>query len=344
MNKWIAVIIVIVCVAAIAGVALMIQQPSPTLTLRIGYQPSWHHVAEFIMVEKGWVQKVLGVQVKEHEFPTGPDEMEAFAAGELDIGYVGATPPLPIIAMGAKAKIVAVANTEGSSLVVRTNFDYTGPHSLIGAMIGCYPPGSIQDTILKRWLIDNGIDPYSALTIVAQGPEEQMESLRSKSVDAVLTPDPMPYIAVLGGYGKIAINSSQMWPHHPCCVVLMSEDFIKEHRDLAVKFIALHIIASEYATDPKNREEVKQILINRLGITEDVANMFPGSTKFETDPRNSAWLEGLDYMCQVHYQLGITKNPEGQVIRLNVTDVVDPSLYEEALNLVPQIKAELGLD
>ncbi len=135
-----------------------------------------------------------------------------------------------------------------------------------------------------------------------------------------------------------------MWPHHPCCVVLMSEDFIKEHRDLAVKFIALHIIASEYATNPKNREEVKQILINRLGIEEKVADKFPGSTNYNiTDPRNPAWLEGLDYMCQVHYQLGITKNSEGQVIRLNVSDVVDPSLYEEALSLVPQIKAELGL-
>ena len=342
MNKWVIAIIAIVCIAAIAGAVLVTQQSSQTLTLRIGYQPSWHHVAEFIMVEKGWIQKVLGVQVKEYESPTGPAEMEAFAAGVLDIAYVGATPPLPIIAKGAKAKIVAVVNTEGSSLVVRTDFNYTGPQSLIDARIGCYPPGSIQDTILKRWLIDKDID-LDKVEIIAQEPRAQLESLKAGAVDAILTPDPMPYIAVLEGYGKIAINSSQMWPHHPCCVVLMSEDFIKEHRDLAVKFIALHIIASEYATNPKNREEVKQILINRLGIEEKVADKFPGSTKYETDPRNPAWLEGLDYMCQVHYQLGITKNPEGQVIRLNVSDVVDPSLYEEALSLVPQIKAELGL-
>jgi len=343
MNRWIVTIIAIVCIVALAGTFLLTQQPTKTLTLRVGYQPSWHHVAFFIMTEKGWIQKVLGVQVKEYEFPTGPEEMEAFAAGQLDIAYVGATPPLPIIAKGAKAKIVAVANTEGSSLVARPDFNYTGPPSLKGAIVSTYPPGSIQDTILRKWLIDNAINPESDLKILAQGPKEQIESLKSRSVDVILTPDPMPYIAVLGGYGKIVVNSSHIWPHHPCCVVLMSEDFMNEHGDLAVKFIALHIIASEYAADPNNREEVKQILINKLGISEDVANVFPGSTKYETDPRNPAWLEGLDYMCQVHYQLGITRDPEGKIIRLNATDVVDHSLYEKALSLVPQIKAELGL-
>lgn len=333
----------LVCIVVVLGVFLALQYLQPKTVIRVGYQPSWHHVAFFIISEKRWAQKVLGVELDERSFPSGPPEMEAFAAGALDVAYVGATPPLPILAKGAKGKIVAVANTEGSSIVVRPDLDYKGPQSLVGKKIGCYPPGSIQYTLLTKWLRDNGIDPDSDVKIVAQGPTEQMESLKAKAIDAAFVPDPHPYVAVLGGYGKIAVNSSQIWPHHPCCVVLMSEDLIKKHRDLAVKLIALHIVASEYAMDPKNKEDVMQILMKRLGIDRSQAEAFPGTTHLETDPRNPEWLKGLDHMCQVLYELKQTKDAQGNVVRLKASDVVDAPLYEEALNMVPRIKAELGL-
>lgn len=340
-------LVVVVCVAAATAVFLALQPtqtPEQTLpsTLRIGVQPSWHHVALFVMWEKGWIQKVLGVEPDVRLFATGPEEMEAFAAGALDVAYVGATPPLSIIAKGARAKIVTVANTEGSSIVVRPDLAYEGPQSLIGKAIGCYPPGSIQHTLLTKWLMDNGVDP-GQVVMKYQGPADQLESLRVEAIHAAFVPDPHPYVAVLGGYGKIAVNSSEMWPHHPCCVVLMSEDFIAKNRDAAVKFIALHVIASEYASKPENREEVMSVLMRRLGIDREVAETFPGTTRLETDPRSREWLSGLDYMCRVHYDLGLTKDPEGRVVMLRASDVVDASLYEEALKLIPQIKAQLGL-
>ncbi|MCS7139787.1 MAG: ABC transporter substrate-binding protein [Candidatus Nezhaarchaeota archaeon] len=343
-SKWILLATILIIVAAIS-VTIALVPWAQAAQVRISYQPSWHHVAFFIMAEKGWLQKVLGdrINVTLREFPSGPPQMEAMVAGELDVVYVGAAPPLSVIAKGFKAKMVAVANTEGSSLVVRPDFRYEGPASLIGRSVSVYPPGSIQDTLLKYWLLKNNISIDKVRIINQRGPAEQLESLRAGALDAILTPDPAPYIAVLEGYGKIAITSRHMWPQHPCCVVLMTEEFIRKHRDLAVKLIALHIIASEYAMDPKNRDEVKQILIKWLGIRREVAEMFPGSTNLMSDPRNLNWLEGLDYMCEVHYQLGLTKTAEGRPVRLKAGDIVDSSLYEEALKIVPQIKAILGL-
>jgi len=350
MKRWaellIVAVICVVVVALTAYLALQLSTPSSTpvtAKVRVGCQPGWHHVALFIVLEKGWAQRVLGVELDVRVFATGPEEMEAFAAGALDVAYVGATPPLSIIAKGARAKIVAVANTEGSSIVVRPDLMYEGPQSLIGKTIGCYPPGSIQHTLLTRWLRDNGVDPDKEVTMRFQGPAEQLESLRAKAIDAALVPDPHPYVAVVGGYGKIAVNSSEMWPHHPCCVVLMSEDFIARSREVAVKLVALHVIASEYATRPENREEVVSILVKHLRIERRVAETFPGTTSLETDPRNPEWLSGLDLMCQVHYDLGLTKDPEGRVVRLKASEIVNASLYEEALKLIPRIKAELGL-
>lgn len=310
--------------------------------IKVSYQPSWHHVALFVIVEKGWDEKVLGAKLKTTPFPSGPPQMEAFAAGEHTIAYVGAAPPLPLFSKGFDAKIVAVANTEGSSLIAIPEAEYSGAKSLEGKKVMTFPPGSIQHTMLMKWLRDNGVD-VSKVEIKTGGPEEIRESLRAKAVDFGFAPDPSGYVAEIEGYGKIVAGSPDIVPNHPCCVVLMRGDFMKEHKELAVKFLALHIIASEFAKDPKNKEEIKKILIKWLNVNERVADTFPGTTNLQTDPRNQKWIEGLDMLCEVQFQLKITKDASGNPVRVNPQNVVDSSLYGEALNLVPKLRSELGL-
>jgi NitT/TauT family transport system substrate-binding protein len=126
-------------------------------TLRIGYQPSTHQIAEMVASEKGWWAEDLlpfGItNIKEFEFPTGVPEMQAMVAGELDMAYVGTAPPISAISAGLPAKIVAAVNINGSDLVLRPDLVYNGPASLAGLTIGTFPPGSIQDTVMKKWLM-----------------------------------------------------------------------------------------------------------------------------------------------------------------------------------------------
>lgn len=67
---------------------------APVKELRIGYQPSTHQMAEITAMSKGWWQQDLapfGVEnVSDKVFPSGPPEMQAMLAGELDVAYVGA--------------------------------------------------------------------------------------------------------------------------------------------------------------------------------------------------------------------------------------------------------------
>ena len=79
-------------------------------------------------------------------------------AGELDIAYVGTAPPISAISAGLPAKIVAAVNINGSDLVLRPDLVYNGPATLAGLSIGTFQPGSIQDTVMKKWLMENGVD------------------------------------------------------------------------------------------------------------------------------------------------------------------------------------------
>lgn len=97
--------------------------PEEGITIRFGYQPSTHQVAFMVAMEEGWWQNDLArlgvVCVTEAEFPSGPPEMQAMLAGDIDVAYVGATPPITAIDKGLKAKIVAGVQINGSHLVVK---------------------------------------------------------------------------------------------------------------------------------------------------------------------------------------------------------------------------------
>ena len=55
-------------------------------------------------------------------FKAGPEIMTAFAAGELDMAYVGEAPSTTAVANNAaKVVVVSQVNTEGSALVVSNN-------------------------------------------------------------------------------------------------------------------------------------------------------------------------------------------------------------------------------
>lgn len=329
----------LVALLLVAAFLLCVQQREE-IEIRVSHQTSWHHTALFVIVEKGWDEKVFGKKIKLTSFPSGPPQMEAFSAKQHEIAYVGAAPPLPIIARGFDAKIVASANLEGSSLVSIPEFEYKDPKSLEGKRIMTFPPGSIQWTILNDWLKKNGI---KAEIISATGVAEIREALRTKSIDLAFVPDPTPYLIAQEGHGKIVMSSAEMMPMHPCCVLLMRGDFIRENRDIAVKFVALHIIASEYIKKEENKEEVMQILKKWLKIDERIAREFPGSTNFQTDPRNENWIKGLEELCEAQYELGITRDANGNVVKINAQDIVDTTIYSEALKIVPEIKKKIGL-
>ena len=110
------------------------KMPGMISTLRIGYQPSTHQIAEMVASEKGWWAEDLApfgiTEIKEFEFPTGVPEMQAMVAGELDIAYVGTAPPISAISAGLPAKIVAAVNINGSNLVLSPDLVYNGPASL----------------------------------------------------------------------------------------------------------------------------------------------------------------------------------------------------------------------
>ena len=167
--------------------------------VRLGYLDNdLHHLAAFVAIEKGFFRE-SGVDVEvAGVFKAGPEEMSAFGADALDIGYVGLAPATVAKSNGvADVKIVAQANCEGSSVVVGRDSAVTAVSGLKGKIIAIPGNGTVQDLLIHKLLDENRI--LDGVNIVVIKPPEMAPVLLKKEIDGFLSPSAKAVIVLTGG-------------------------------------------------------------------------------------------------------------------------------------------------
>ncbi len=267
-KKYPILLLVILIVSAVLISGCTEKEPTAPNTqvkelssLTFGYQPSTHQISYVTAREKGWWNESLsplGVKKLDDKlFPTGAPEMNAMLAGEIDVAYVGSAPVVTAIASGLDAKIVAAVQINGSDIVLRTDLPYKTPQDLKGLKIATFPPGTIQDTLLRDWLKANGMTPDKDVTIIPMGSGDASAALSSKRVDAVFLPHPAPVPLVMQGIGRTVMQSGSMNKDHACCVVAVSGKLIREYPEIVQQIVATHVRAASY--DTANIDEAASI-------------------------------------------------------------------------------------
>ncbi|MCM2466925.1 ABC transporter substrate-binding protein [Methanoculleus oceani] len=293
--------------------------------LRIGYQPSTHQIAHVTAMEKGWWQEDLAplgiTQVTDYEFGTGAPEMQAMLAGDLDVAYVGAAPFVAAVSTGLDAKIVAAVQTQGSDLVLRNEVPYSTPADLVGKKIATFPPGTIQDTILRTWLEENGVDPAS-VEIIPMDPGAATTAISAGQVDGVFLPHPSPAIIAAEGTGRTVVKSGEMLKDHACCVLVASGSLIREHPEIVEQVVKTHIKATEYNLEHK--DEAAALYAEKTGQNVETvkASFRDWDGTWTADPQviTSSVVE----YTELQYELGYISKP------LTQDDLFDLSFYEKA--------------
>ncbi len=323
------------CMAAVAVVALVLVSGCTGTggdaqqidTLRIGYQPSTHQIAEMTALEKGWWQEDLApygvTTVTDTEFPTGAPEMQAMIADQIDIAYVGAAPAIVAMANSdLDAKIVAAVQTQGSNLVLRPEIPYESPADLKGLKIATFPPGTIQDTLLRNWLLENNLTPDEDVTIVAMGPGDAMTAIAADQVDGVFLPHPSPAIIESNNNGRSVVASGEMQPNHACCVLVVSGKLIREQPELVEQIVKTHVRATDY--NLANQDEAAAIYAAKTGQDIEVVKKsfaeWDGTWVY--DP--NIITDSVVSYTQIQHDLGYVNKP------LTEGEIFDLSFYEKA--------------
>ncbi|MBQ6511913.1 ABC transporter substrate-binding protein [Methanobrevibacter sp.] len=216
-------------------------------TVKIGYLPSDHDAALFVADAQGkFAEKNITTELV--QFNNGGDLMTAMASGEVDVGYVGIAPVLSSVEKGVPVKVISSAQTDGSGIVVTKDSGITSAADLKGKNIATPGEASIQYVLLTYYLEKNGLSTDD-LNISAMKVPSMNDALKTKQIDGIITFQPYVSIAANNSDNVVLEDSATILPNHPCCVVVASDDFIKNHEDTVKDIIAIHENATDFIND-----------------------------------------------------------------------------------------------
>lgn len=232
-------------------------KPAPTpKTLRVGYLPALCQSA-VVLKPLQLIEKKLGVSVEWRQYSAGPALVQAFAQGQLDMGFLGMAPTLVAVDKGVPIKAVASTHTEGADFIGRALPEYRGLDELgdvkavlqqfRGKVIGVPAKGSIQDAILRDVLRSAGLVPDKDVTVLnVQAAPSLPGMLANGDIDAMIVWPPFGTKAVMEGSGKLLVDAHHLWPESPLTLVAVSQDMIDNYPEFVSALVTLHAQASTF--------------------------------------------------------------------------------------------------
>ncbi len=294
MNRAVVLLLSLALFAAAAPAAAAGEK------LRLGYLRSdLHHLAAWVGIEKGFFRDE-GLEVETAGiFNAGAEEMSAFASKGIDVGYLGMAPSVTGVAnRAASVKAAALANAEGSAIVVRADSPLRQVKDLAGKTVAIPGYASVQDFLLHRALEAAGL-AAGAVKIIVVKPPEMITALESSQIDAFIAWEPHATKAVTKGVGRVLLPSSQIWPGHPCCVVAFEGSVARDRPAAVQAFLKAHARATAFIL--ANTEEAVRIGVQYTGMDEKTVRAALGNITYRTELERAPVREYASYLARLGY-------------------------------------------
>lgn len=222
-------------------------------TVRLGFFPNLTHAPALIGLERGIFQKALGnVKLDAKPFVSGTTLTQAFAAGQIDVAYVGPGPAITAAARGMPVQFLAGASEAGAVLVARRDSGIKAYKDLAGKTVAVPSLGNTQDISLRHILKAQGLKAASDggnVTIVPIPPADTLAAFAGKRADATLVPE--PWGAVLEAQGSRVVGSEKtVWRggKYPTTIVIVNSKFADANPALVAAFVKAHTEAVAFLT------------------------------------------------------------------------------------------------
>jgi NitT/TauT family transport system substrate-binding protein len=255
-------------------------------TVKIGYLPSDHDAALFVADAQG-LYKNKGINTELVQFNNGGDLMTAMASGDVDVGYVGIAPVLSSVSAGVPVKVISAAQIEGSGIIVTKDSNIADAKDLSGKTVATPGEASIQHVLLAAYLKANGMSLDDVNESAMKVPSIN-DALKTGNLPAAITFQPYVSLGVADDNIDELVDSSEIMPKHPCCVVVASDDFIKNNENTTKDIIEIHKEATAFIN--KNIKDGKTSEIVKLLPKDIVADEDAEAKSLESFP----FIYGLD--------------------------------------------------
>jgi NitT/TauT family transport system substrate-binding protein len=257
-------------------------------TLRIGYLSTLYHTSHLLKCT-GWLNE-NGIKASWSLYGTGPAMVEAFAAGEIDLGYIGLPPAMIGIDRGVPLRCIGGGHIEGTIMIAGSEYAAAKNSSstaqvlrqFCGKAIGSPARGSIHDVIirylLKRYQIDGvEVKNFSWADLIPAAIEE------GEVQGAVGTPQ-LAVVAQTFYHQKIILPPDCLWPFNPSYGIVIRENLHGDTELLKV-FLQTHEQACAFLREKpqeaagllaeNNKAIDKNFILNTLSISPKYCASLP---------------------------------------------------------------------
>jgi sulfonate transport system substrate-binding protein len=287
--------------------------PAANVTLRIGFQKA-ATILNTIKA-KGELEKALGdpgVSVTWTEFPAGPPMLEAMAAGAIDFGYTGETPPIFAQAAGTPLRYVAYdpLSTQAEAIVVPQDSPIKSVADLKGKKIA-YAKGSNANYLVVKALESAGLK-YEDVEHVFLPPADARAAFEGKSVDAWAIWDPFLAAVEQASGARILVDATGLAPNRG--YYLAAQTLVDQHPDILKKLLDELTKQSEWAKS--NSQEVAKILSPQLNIPEVALEVAEKRRDYGILPLTDEVIAKQQEIANTFHQLKLVPK------QINVQDVI----------------------
>jgi NitT/TauT family transport system substrate-binding protein len=264
-----------ICLLALSAVAGFIlaapahgQSARPSEKIVVSY-PS-KSITNFPILEtarqKGFFQKE-GLQASLVYIRGGLD-IKTLLTHDADFA-MGSTTAVTAFVAGAPLRIVLSYNAHvDQGLYAQAK--YRRIADLKGQPIGSLNPGGLVDTMVRRILIKNGLQPERDVNLLAMGgTPERYAALKAGAIAATMLSSPFNFLADKEGFSKLA--TTRDYVDVPGTAVVVSAEKIKKQPAVIKRFMRASLRAMKYIRD--NRADTTQLIAREFSMDQEVAGL-----------------------------------------------------------------------
>ncbi len=307
----------------------------------IGYFANLNHAPAILGLSDGDFQSYLGpsTTIKTYLFTSGPPEMTALLAGQLDMAYVGPDPAVSAFVQsnGTALKIVAGVSNGGAVFVVSDNSNITSVADFAGKTFAAPQLGNTQDVALRSYLLRNHYAVGVNVSVVDTSNANILTLMTQGKIQGAWVPEPTASELIYEAHCHVFLDESKLWPggNFSTAELVVSTSFLNAHPDVVKKIIEADV--NDTLWIDSHLSQAAPLIDNRIANLTSTkptnSTIFDNATQYLTftyDPLEAS----VTQQAQNAYELGFlgTTAP-------NLNGLFDLTLLNEVLQQdgLPQI-------
>lgn len=234
-------------------------------TVKIAYLPITHSLAA--LEEADELAENENVRVELVKYGSWPELLDALNSGQVDGASVLIELAMKSKAEGVGIKAVALGHKDGNVIVVSN--DVKDGADLKGRTIAIPHRQSSHNILVNDALAKDGLT-LDDINVIELAPTEMPSALAAGTIDGYCVAEPFGAMGVSIGAGKVLYTSEELWDDSVCCALVLTDDFIENHKDTAKLFVDGYKTAGNNL-DADTAKKVAQKYLNQKDDVLDIS-------------------------------------------------------------------------